>query len=154
MAKKPAQSFNDVLTLLGSQRFDVAPAPEGSPAGSPVASPTAVARPSRALRVSKNGCAAEIAEAAPSKSQDQGPVLLLTRPGLLLNGEISHLLDKGYQKFFHTAHLEIPATADHLRALHSFTEEFNQTTGSVSLYNQSLGTTSDSYLYDRVKGRE
>src|SRR5271163_1438253 len=31
MAKKPQQSFNDVLTLLGSQRFDVAPAPEGSP---------------------------------------------------------------------------------------------------------------------------
>jgi hypothetical protein len=154
MAKKPQQSFNDVLTLLGGQRFDVAPAPEGSPVGSPVASPTAVARPSRAFRVSKYGCAAEIAEAAPSKSPDQAPVLLVTRPGLLLNGEISHLLDKGYQKFFHTPHLEIPATADHLRALHSFTEEFNEAAGATSLYNQSLGTTSDSYLYDRVKGRE
>jgi hypothetical protein len=150
MAKKPQQSFNDVLTLLGSQRFDVAPAPEGSPAGSPAA----VARPSRAFRVSKYGCAAEIAEAPPSKSPDHTPVLLVARPGLLLNGEISHLLDKGYQKFFHTPHLEIPATADHLRALHTFTEEFNQAAGATSLYNQSLGTTSDSYLYDRVKGRE
>jgi hypothetical protein len=150
MAKKPQQSFNDVLTLLGSQRFDVAPAPEGSP----VASPAAAARPSRAFRVSKFGCAAEIAEAPPSKSPDQGSVLMITRPGLLLNGEISHLLDKGYQKFFHTPHLEIPATADHLRALHTFTEELNQAAGAVSLYNQSLGTTSDSYHYDRVKGRE
>jgi hypothetical protein len=146
MAKKTQQSFNDVLALLGGHRFDVAPAPEGSP--------TAAARPPRALRVSKYGCAAEIAEAPSSKSSDQGPVLLVTRPGLLLNGEISHLLDKGYQKFFHTPHLEIPATADHLRALHSFTEEFNEAAGAVSLYNQSLGTTSDSYLYDRVKGRE
>jgi hypothetical protein len=150
MAKKLAQSFNDVLTLLGSQRFDVAPAPEGSP----VASPSTAARPSRALRVSKYGCAAEIAEATASKSADQGPVLLLTRPGLLLNGEISHLLDKGYQKFFHSSHLEIPATADHLRDLHRFTEEFNEAVGALSLYNQSLGTTSDSYHYDRVKGRE
>jgi hypothetical protein len=150
MAKKPQQSFNDVLTLLGSQRFDVAAAPEGSP----VASPAAAVRPGRAFRVSKYGCAAEIAEAPPSKSPDQGPVLLVTRPGLLLNGEISHLLDKGYQKFFHTPHLEIPATADHLRALHTFTEELNQAAGAVSLYNQSLGTTSDSYHYDRVKGRE
>jgi hypothetical protein len=154
MAKKPQQSFNDVLTLLGGHRFDVAPAPEGSPAGSPVASPAVAARPPRALRVTKYGCAAEIAEAPPSKSLDQGAVLMVTRPGLLLNGEISHLLDKGYQKFFHTSHLEIPATADHLRALHSFTEEFNEAVGAVSLYNQSLGTTSDSYLYDRVKGRE
>ena len=146
MAKKTQQSFNDVLTLLGGQRFDVAPAPEGSP----VAGASSV----RALRVSKYGCAAEIAEAPPSKSPDQGPVLMVTRPGLLLNGEISHLLDKGYQKFFHTSHLEIPATADHLRALHSFTEAFNEAVGATSLYNQALGTTSDSYLYDRVNGRE
>jgi hypothetical protein len=150
MAKKPQQSFNDILTLLGGQRFDVAPAPEGSPAGSP---PVA-ARPSRALRVSKYGCAAEIAEAPSGKSLDQGPVLMVARPGLLLNGEISHLLDKGYQKFFHTSHLEIPATADHLRALHTFTQEFHEAVGAISLYNQSLGTTSDTYLYDRVKGRE
>jgi hypothetical protein len=147
MAKKPQQSFNDVLTLLGSQRFDVAPAPEGSPAAG---------RSPRAFRVSKYGCAAEIAEAPPVLKADAptGPVLMLARPGLLLNGEISHVLDKGYQKFFHTAHLEVPATADQLRSLHCFTEEFNQAAGAVSLYNQSLGTTSDSYQYDRVKGRE
>jgi hypothetical protein len=168
MAKKTSQrSFDDVLTLLGSQRFDVAPAPEGSPtasssgsssgaaaaspSGAPAASSSAATRPARAFRVTKYGCAAEIAE-APAKSESS--VLLLARPGVLLNGEISRLLDRGYQKFLKTPHLEIPATADHLRALHSFTEEFNEAAGATSLYNQSLGTTSDSYLYDRVQGRE
>ena len=32
-------------------------------------------------------------------------------------------------------------------------EEFNAAVGATSLYNQALGTTSDSYLYDRVNGR-
>lgn len=79
---------------------------------------------------------------------------LLARPGWLLNGEISRLMDRGYQKFLKTSHLEIPATAERLRAIHEFTEELNNATGATSLYNQSLGTTSDVYEYDRVKGRE
>ena len=83
-----------------------------------------------------------------------GSVELLARPGWLLNGEISRLLDRGYQKFLKTSRLEIPATADHLRAIHEFSEELKQVTGSMSLYNESLGTTSDVYQYDRVQGRE
>ena len=78
----------------------------------------------------------------------------MTRPGWLLNGEISRLVDRGYQKFLKTSKLEIPATADHLRALHEFTEELNDAIGAPSLYNQSLGTTSNVYDYDRVKGRD
>ena len=141
MAKKQSpRSFNDVLSMLGSQRFDVAPAQEGAKAG--------VKRTPQAFQVRKYGCAAEIA-AAPD-----GSVELLARPGFLLNGEISRLLDRGYQKFLKTSHLEIPATADHLRALHEFSEELKQVTGSMSLYNESLGTTSDVYEYDRVQGRE
>jgi hypothetical protein len=50
--------------------------------------------------------------------------------------------------------MEIPATADHLRAIHEFTEELKEAIGATSLYNQALGTTSDVYNYDRVKGRE
>jgi hypothetical protein len=50
--------------------------------------------------------------------------------------------------------LEIPATADHLRAIHEFSEELKEAAGSMSLYNESLGTTSDVYEYDRVEGRE
>lgn len=137
MAKKASQlSFNDVLSKLGNQRFDVAPAQEGAK------------RTPNAFQVRKYGCAAEIA-AAPD-----GTVLMLARPGWLLNGEISRLLDRGYQKFLKTSHLEIPATADILRAIHEFSEELKQAAGSISLYNEALGTTSDIYQYDRVKGRE
>jgi hypothetical protein len=136
MAKKSHQrSFNDVLSVLGSQRFDVAPAQEGAK------------RTPNAFQVRKYGCAAEIA-AAPD-----GTVLMLSHPGWVLNGEISRLLDKGYQKFLKTSHVEIPATADKLRAIHDFSEELSEATGATSLYNQSLGTTSDVYMYDRVKGR-
>src|SRR6202522_2975710 len=137
MAKKQSpRSFNDVLSMLGSQRFDVAPAQEGAK------------RTPNAVQVRKYGCAAEIA-AAPD-----GSVELLARPGWLLNGEISRLLDRGYQKFIKTSKLEIPASADHLRAIHEFSEELNEAIGATSLYNEALGTTSNVYHYDRVKGRE
>jgi hypothetical protein len=137
MAKKsPQRSFNDVLSLLGGQRFDVAPAQEGAK------------RTPNAFQVRKYGCAAEIAPAP------DGSVLMLSYPGWLLNGEISRLLDKGYQKFLKSSRLEIPATADKLRAIHEFSEELKEATGATSLYNEALGTTSDVYMYDRVKGRE
>jgi hypothetical protein len=137
MAKKiPQRNFNDVLGLLGGQRFDVAPAQEGAK------------RTPNAVQVRKYGCAAEIA-AAPD-----GTVEILARPGWLLNGEIARVLDRGYQKFLKTSKLEIPASADHLRAIHEFTEELNEAIGATSLYNQALGTTSNVYHYDRVKGRD
>jgi hypothetical protein len=137
MAKKtPQRTFNDVLSILGSQRFDVAPAQEGAK------------RTPNAFQVRKYGCAAEIS-AAPD-----GTVQMLARPGWVLNGEIARLLDRGYQKFIKTSKLEIPATADHLRAIHEFSEELNEATGATSLYNEALGTTSNVYNYDRVKGRE
>ena len=137
MAKKtPSRTFNDVLALLGGQRFDVAPAQEGAK------------RTPNAVQVRKYGCAAEIA-AAPD-----GTVEILSRPGWLLNGEIARLLDRGYQKFLKTSKLEIPATADHLRAIHEFSEELNEAIGGTTLYNQALGTTSNVYNYDRVHGRE
>jgi hypothetical protein len=79
--------------------------------------------------------------------------MLVQRPGWALGGEISRLVDRGYQKFLKTSKLEIPATADHLRAIHEFTQELDQATGETVLYNEALGTTSDVYLYDRVAGR-
>ena len=68
-------------------------------------------------------------------------------------GEISRILDRGYQKFLKTPKLEVPATADHLKALHHFTEELKEAAGATVLYNEAMGTTSDVYRYDRVKGR-
>jgi hypothetical protein len=41
-----------------------------------------------------------------------------------------------------------------LHSIHALTEELNLLTGGVTLYNESLGTTSDLYRYDRLQGRE
>ncbi len=139
MAKAVKQkTFDDVLSILGSDRFDVAPAAEGAN------------RAAGARRVSKYGCAAEIAP-----GEDKGaPVRIITKPGWVLGGEIARLVDRGYQKFLKTSKLEIPATAEHLRAIHKFSEELKESLGALVLYNESLGTVSDTYVYDRLKGRE
>jgi len=138
MAKtKALPSFNEVLTKLGNEKFDVAAAGEGSN------------RVAGTYRVSKYGAAAEIAPGAKGS-----PAKLLTKPGWLLGGEIAQLVDRGYQKFVKTSRLEVPATADMLRALHKFEAELNEAVGALTLYNEAMGTTSDSYLYDRVAGRE
>jgi hypothetical protein len=138
MAKtKAIPTFDEVLATLGNEKFDVSPATEGSN------------RAAGAYRVSKDGCAAEI---APSSEKD-APARMLTKGGWVLGVEIARLVDRGYQKFLKTSKLEIPATADHLRALHSFDEQLKEAVGSMVLYNEALGTTSDRYDYDRIKGR-
>jgi len=71
-----------------------------------------------------------------------------------VNGEIAKLVNQGYQQFFKTSKSELPATADRLIALHDFTEELKEALGTPSLYNESLGTVSENYHYDRLKGRE
>jgi hypothetical protein len=136
MAKKiQKRTYDDVLAMLGNQRFDVGAAPEG-----------ASKRPG-VVRVSKYGVAAEF---APGK---EAAVAMVHKPGWLLGGEIGRLVDRGYQKFLKTSKLEIPATADHLRKIHQFSQELDVATGETELYNEALGTTSDVYLYDRVAGR-
>ena len=135
MAKKNTpRTFSEALEYLAGHQFDVSSTREGSGV--------------KGFHIRKYGCAAEIA-AAPD-----GGTLLLARPGWLLGGQISRLVDRGYQKFLKTSTLEIPATADHLRSIHDFSEELKEAAGASSLYNESLGTTSDRYVYDRVKGRE
>ena len=85
---------------------------------------------------------------------DDGGVKIFAYPGYLVSGEISKLVNKGYQQFLKTSKTEVPATADHLTALHSFSEELKEALGLPSLYNESLGTVSESYHYDRVKDRD
>ncbi|MGZ4842146.1 MAG: hypothetical protein ACXV5J_10390, partial [Candidatus Angelobacter sp.] len=85
---------------------------------------------------------------------DDGGARLFAKPGIQIGGEISRLVDKGYQKFLKTTKTEVPATSDHLQALHQFSEELTEATGATSLYNQSLGTVSDRYTYDRVENRD
>lgn len=81
-------------------------------------------------------------------------VKIFAYPGYLIGSEISKLVNRGYQQFLKTAKNEVPATADHLKALQQFTEEMKEGLGLPSLYNESLGTVSESYQYDRVKDRE
>jgi hypothetical protein len=85
---------------------------------------------------------------------DDGTTRIFAYPGILIGGEISKLVNKGYQQHLKTTKTEIAATADHLKALHAFSEELKEALGLPSLYNESLGTVSESYHYDRVNGRE
>jgi len=101
-----------------------------------------------AMLVTKHGAGAVLV-AAPG-----APAAFAVGPGIVVRGEVGRLLDRGYQKFIKTSQFEIPATAAQLQAIHAFSEELKQVSGSISLYNESLGTTSDLYQYDRLKGRE
>jgi len=78
-------------------------------------------------------------------------VKIFAYPGYLIGSEISKLVNRGYQQFLKTSKTEVPATAEHLKALQSFAEELKVGLGLPSLYNESLGTVSDSYHYDRLK---
>jgi hypothetical protein len=98
--------------------------------------------------VKKSGVSAAI------ERGDDGAARLFAKPGIQIGGEISRLVDKGYQKFLKTTKAEVPATAEHLQAIHQVSEELKEATGATSLYNESLGTVSDRYTYDRVEDRD
>src|ERR1017187_7673562 len=91
--------------------------------------------------------------AAIQKAPDDG-VKIFAYPGYLIGSEISKLINRGYQQFLKTSKTGIPATADHLKALQSFSEELKEALGLPSLYNESLGTVSESYHYDRIENRD
>ncbi|HYK37005.1 hypothetical protein [Alloacidobacterium sp.] len=134
MPRKTKQlTFDEILANLRGSQFDV----------------QSVSGVAGQYRVQKHGCAAVIA-----KASDGGGVAFVDGPGFVLGGEIAHLLDRGFQKSLKTNKLEIAATADALKAIHRFSEELKEIAGSPSLYNQSIGTTSDDYFYDRLKGRD
>lgn len=127
-------NFERTLELLRAHSFDVTPFAEV--AGS--------------MLISKHGAAAVLVTA---HTADE-PAAFAVRPGVLVRGRIARLLDRGYQKFIKSSQFELPATAAQLQAIHRFSEELKLLTGAMSLYNESLGTTSDLYQYDRLKGRE
>ena len=91
--------------------------------------------------------------AAIQKDGESG-IKIFAYPGYLVGSEISKLVNKGYQQFLKTSKTEVPASADHLKALHSFSEELKEALGLPSLYNESLGTVSESYQYDRIVDRD
>jgi len=133
MAKQPKpRTYEEAVQWLRDNGFDILDAPGTQ----------------NRVFLKKYSCSAAIEKTA------DGGVRLFAKPGYQIGGEISRLIDKGYQKFLKTTKAEIPATADHLKALHQFTEELREALGQTSLYNESLGSVSDSYEYDRVQGRD
>lgn len=91
--------------------------------------------------------------AAIQKNGEEG-VKIFAYPGYLINGEISKLVNRGYQQVLKTSKTEVAATADHLNALQRFTEELKEALNLPSLYNESLGTVSEAYQYDRIVDRD
>ncbi len=128
-------SFDQALDLLRRQGFDVA-AHAGVAGG---------------FLVRKSDVGAVLV-AAPAGGEN-GAAAYAIAPGVLVRGELSRLVDRGYQKFLRTSQFEIPASASQLHAIHAFGEELSQLTGGISFYNESMGTTSDVYRYDRPVGR-
>jgi len=126
----PQPTFQERLDKLKQSGFSVTPRPDG------------------AVLVSKGECAVALGES-------DGGVRRMQLAGILIGGEIASLVDGGYQKFFRTpAGKTKPALASELKALHEFEEDLKEGLGIVSLYNESLGTVSTYYLYDRVKDRD
>lgn len=134
MARKlPKPTFDQTLETLRAHAFEAAPY-DGVSGGT---------------LVSKHGVAAVL-----TPGDKNTPVAVAIAPGVLVRGEVARLLDRGYQKFIKSSKFELPATAAQLQAIHVFSEELKLLSGGESLYNESLGTTSDLYQYDRLKGRE
>ncbi len=79
----------------------------------------------------------------------------VNKAGFVLGDEIGLLVNRGFQMFWRSpSGRTAPALATHLKALHAFEEDLKEGLGLPSLYNQSLGTTSDLHLYDRVQHRD
>jgi hypothetical protein len=131
-------NFDEVKSSLRTLGFDVQPVP----------------RVANQLMVRKYGAGAILIQAPVDKNILESAVIWRERPGFVVAGEVATLVDKGYQKFWKSSKIEVPATAESLQGVHRFAEELREVVGEPSLYNESLGTTSDSYMYDRVKGRD
>jgi hypothetical protein len=130
--KTETRSYDEALAWLREHGFDILEAPGTA----------------NRIFLKKYNCSAAI-----QKTAEDG-VKVFAYPGYLVQGEISKIVNRGYQQFLKTSKAELPATADHLRALHDFSEELKEAIGAPSLYNESLGTVSDAYQYDRVEDRD
>ena len=123
-------TFQDRLDNLKRAGFGVTPRPDGT------------------VLVAKGECAVALRGSG-------GQIRRAELAGIAIGGEIGSLVDGGYQKFFRTPSGKCkPALASELKALPDFEEDLREGLGLESLYNESLGTVSTYYLYDRVKDRE
>ena len=131
-AKIEQQTYEDAVSWLRDHDFDIIEAPGAQ----------------TRIFMRKYNCSAAI------QKTDDGGVKVFAYPGYMIGSEISKLVNRGYQQFLKTTKTEVPATADHLKALQQFSEELKEALNLPSLYNESLGTVSESYQYDRIKDRD
>lgn len=82
------------------------------------------------------------------------PAQMVREPGLVYRDELARLVDHGYQKFMTSSQFALPATAQKLHRLRQFGEELRSWIGVETLFNEGLGSTSNRYEYDRVRGRK
>jgi len=103
---------------------------------------------STTARVLRQGCAADIREVA------EGQVTI-GDVGVMVGGQMALLVELGFQKVWQTPDgKRLPALANHMRALHAFSEDLHEALGLKILYNESLGTVNEHHVYDRVVGRD
>jgi len=131
-AKVEHRTYEDAVSWLRDHGFDLIEAPGTQ----------------TRVFLKKYNCSAAI------QKTDDGGVKIFAYPGYMIGTEISKLVNRGYQQFLKTTKTEVPATADHLKALHQFAEEMKEALALPSLYNESLGTVSEAYQYDRIKDRD
>ena len=129
-ARKHEPTFQERLDVAKSAGFVVAPADGGR------------------IRVTRD-CVTAVLE-------DKGGLPRVAEPaGIVMGSETGVLIDEGYQKFFETrSGKRKPALAGELKVIHNFQEDLREALGLKSLYNESLGTVSTYYLYDRLKDRD
>jgi hypothetical protein len=107
-----------------------------------------VSRESGGAKATRGDCGAMI------EDKGNGQVEI-GKAGILVGKEIGVLTSSGYQMFVRTpSGKELPALAIHLKSLHAFDEDLREALGLTSLYNLSLGTTSEAHMYDRVVDRD
>ena len=124
-------TFEDHMNTARAAGFNTSPEPGGK------------------TRIERKGIAA-MAEPGP-----EGVPFFTTRAGVVMGKEIGTLTDGGFQKFFIApSGKRKPALAEELKEIQAFQEDLRESLELTSLYNESLGTVSNVYLYDRVEGRD
>jgi hypothetical protein len=110
---------------------------------------TATAASGGSARISRGRYAAVIEDRGLEES------VRVIQAGMVLDGDIGSLVNGGNQMLWQAPAGKVaPALATHLKELHAFEEDLKEGLGLVSLYNQSLGTTSDRHMYDRIANRD
>lgn len=99
------------------------------------------------IEVRKNNCSRLLTRNSKGAWRPQGP------PHFKVRGLECELEDRGYQKFWYLDGKRFPIKQSDLKALHQFDEELRAILGLVTLYHESLGTTSARSVYDRLDGR-